>query len=129
MLTTETISIYAIPGINQSVFVAATKIATSHFGVAKEHLCSSSRNKPVVLARQFCLAMVNLSGYSTTVTGKAFNRDHATVVHAKKQIANLLETKHPRHDYNQLKHAIEEFASYYKNVDLSRLRWDEENND
>ena len=51
------------------------------------------RNREYVTARQATMTIfVTKRGYSQSRTGKFFNKDHATVIHAMKIVSNLLDT-------------------------------------
>jgi hypothetical protein len=60
----------------------------------------ASRNRKIELVVSRALIYEQLVGYmSLASAGKVFNRDHTTVIHSVKMLANLRETKTPEHLY------------------------------
>jgi chromosomal replication initiator protein len=71
-------------------------VVASFFGLSIEDLCSESRTRQLVNARQVAMYLVReLTDMSFPQIGKEFGgRDHSTVMHAKDKIANLMKEKH-----------------------------------
>lgn len=106
-----------------------TDVCCERFGVSRAQLKSKTRLLEVVLARQVAMLVIHLSGKSTIYAAGVFNKDHATLLHGKKKIIELLETKHPRHDYNTVTQILKRTAVLYKQVDLSMLQGQWQNMD
>lgn len=67
-----------------AAIIAAEAVAS---GLSPEIILSRSKTKLVADARKRCMAAVYRLGFSSTEVGKAFGRDHATVLHALKASA------------------------------------------
>ncbi|MFP4634540.1 MAG: chromosomal replication initiator protein DnaA [Nitriliruptoraceae bacterium] len=74
-----------------------------YFSLSVEELCSSSRNRPLVTARQIAMYLAReLTEMSLPRIGKAFGgRDHTTVMHAKSKIASLMQERRVIYDQVQ----------------------------
>jgi len=67
-----------------------TTAVARHFGVSLAVLLSDSRAAHIVLARHTAIALARrLHGYSLMRLGKAFGRDHTSIDHALRRIADL----------------------------------------
>ncbi|MGH3443343.1 MAG: chromosomal replication initiator protein DnaA [Nitriliruptorales bacterium] len=66
-----------------------------YFDLSVEDLCSPSRTKQLVTARQIAMYLIReLTDLSLPRIGKAFgNRDHTTVMHAERKIAKLMKER------------------------------------
>jgi chromosomal replication initiator protein len=75
----------------------------SYFSLTVEDLCSPSRSRQLVTARQIAMYLTReLTDLSLPRIGKAFgNRDHTTVMHATKKIAGLMQERRPIYDQVQ----------------------------
>jgi chromosomal replication initiator protein len=73
-----------------------------YFSLTVEDLCSPSRSRQLVTARQIAMYLTReLTELSLPRIGKAFGgRDHTTVMHAKSKIAGLMQER--RSIYNQI---------------------------
>jgi hypothetical protein len=77
-----------------------TRIVARHYGVTPRDLLGDSRSEPVVTARQVAMRLVREIGeMSFPEIGRAFNRDHSTVMHACKAtegelVGDLVEEIH-----------------------------------
>ena len=71
-------------------------VVADFFGLTVDDLCSESRTRQLVNARQVAMYLVReLTDMSFPQIGKSFGgRDHSTVMHAKDKIANLMKEKH-----------------------------------
>ena len=71
-------------------------VVADFFGLSVDDLCSESRTRQLVNARQVAMYLVReLTDMSFPQIGKSFGgRDHSTVMHAKDKIANLMKEKH-----------------------------------
>jgi chromosomal replication initiator protein len=74
-----------------------------HFALTVEDLCSPSRSRQLVTARQLAMYLTReLTELSLPRIGKAFGgRDHTTVMHATKKIAALMQERRPIYDQVQ----------------------------
>jgi chromosomal replication initiator protein len=74
----------------------------AYFSLTVEDLCSPSRSRQLVTARQIAMYLAReLTDLSLPRIGKAFGgRDHTTVMHAKSKIAGLMQER--RTIYNQV---------------------------
>jgi chromosomal replication initiator protein len=75
----------------------------AYFSVTVEDLCSPSRSRQLVNARQIAMYLTReLTDLSLPRIGKAFgNRDHSTVMHAKQKIADLMQERRATYDQVQ----------------------------
>lgn len=123
MLVRE-ISAYAIPGLPQNPYSAAILSVYNVFKVTEEDLKIKTRSKEICYPRQVCITMLLISGNSLTYSARQFDKDHATALHAKKIVSNVIETKYPHKDYENTIDALSKFKSYYPSADLSKLPGD-----
>jgi chromosomal replication initiator protein len=67
-----------------------------HFSMTEDEICSPSRTRTLVQARQIAMYLVReLTDLSLPKIGEAFGgRDHTTVLHANKKIAQLMQERH-----------------------------------
>jgi chromosomal replication initiator protein len=74
-----------------------------YFSLTVEDLCSPSRSRQLVTARQIAMYLVReLTEMSLPRIGKAFGgRDHTTVMHAKSKIARLMQERRAIYDQVQ----------------------------
>ena len=84
---------YVIPGIVRTDNLIDDIIASA-FGVSVDQMKSKRRYRPGTEARQFAMwYREKNTKESLSVIGNRYNgRDHATVLHAKKTVNNLIET-------------------------------------
>lgn len=61
--------------------------AAAQAGLSVEALRSPARRRPVAQARQQAMARMREVGFTTTQVGRFFGRDHTTVTHACKMVA------------------------------------------
>jgi chromosomal replication initiation ATPase DnaA len=83
------------PALPASATQRITRVVCQHFGVSREMLLSPRRNQMFVLPRAAAYYLLQeLSGASYCAIGRAFNRDHSTVLHSiekmRKRIADSL---------------------------------------
>jgi len=85
-----------------SVQVIMEEVA-EHFSLTIDDLCSPSRSRQLVTARQIAMYLTReLTDLSLPRIGKAFGgRDHTTVMHAKSKIANLMQERRAIYDQVQ----------------------------
>lgn len=64
----------------------------AYYGTTYEKITKQDRRMEVKIPRMLgMIAVYYQCGQSLTATGRVFKRDHATVLHARKAIANLIE--------------------------------------
>ncbi len=92
------------PESERPEITASTIMATcaEYFSVSVEDLCSSSRSRGLVTARQIAMYLCReLTDLSLPKIGHAFGgRDHTTVIHADRKIRSLMAER--RSIYNQV---------------------------
>ena len=73
-----------------------------HFGFTIDELCSASRRRPLVIARQIGMYLFRtLTDFSYPAIAREFGgRDHTTVIHAYDKISALMKER--RHIYEQV---------------------------
>lgn len=78
------------------------EVAT-YFSITAEELCSASRSRQLVNARQIAMYLTReLTDLSLPRIGRAFgNRDHSTVMHATQKIAGLMTERRVTYDQVQ----------------------------
>lgn len=68
-------------------------IVSEHLGISSSDLYSKKRTNEIAHARQTVMFLATkLTDLSTTDIGKQFNRDHATVLHARDKIQEMINT-------------------------------------
>jgi chromosomal replication initiator protein len=74
-----------------------------YFSLSLDELCSPSRSRQLVNARQIAMYLVReMTDLSLPRIGKAFGgRDHTTVMHANTKIANLMQERRATYDQVQ----------------------------
>ena len=87
-----------------------TEAASEFWDVTVSELLGKKRTVDIVWPRSVCMVIGQEAGYSSTATGKYFNRDHGTALHAKKTVSDLRET---REAYNQQYRQFVAFAKKY----------------
>ena len=71
---------------------AIAELAAPIWGVKSTDLLSRRRvSQEVTGARQACMTVLRTRGYSLSAVGRAFDRDHGTVLHAVKSVTNNVE--------------------------------------
>jgi chromosomal replication initiator protein len=75
----------------------------AYFSITAEELCSASRSRQLVNARQIAMYLTReLTDLSLPRIGRAFgNRDHSTVMHATQKIAGLMTERRSTYDQVQ----------------------------
>lgn len=87
----------------------AIRVVSQMSEVSESDILSGKRDNILVISRWLiCYYLHNVKGYSTTITGKAIHRDHATVVYGIKQIERAKENPNR---YRLLYHFIERFET------------------
>lgn len=86
------------------------------YGITKQSLGERNRKRPVVQARNLIMVCEHMiAGKSLEKAGQIYNMDHSTVIHAKKNVLNNLESK----DFYSMK--MKTICSkYYMRYKLSR---------
>jgi len=76
---------------------------SAYFSLTPEELCSASRSRQLVNARQIAMYLTReLTDMSLPRIGRAFgNRDHSTVMHATQKIAGLMTERRATYDQVQ----------------------------
>lgn len=97
---------------NDPIVVMIFNLVKKHTGIDVEDLKTKSRKRPKVVARQLNMSFIERhTKYTLQAIADIFNRDHATVLHAKKTISDLIDTDKNIRILNEL---IEEEISKYK---------------
>ena len=70
------------------------KVVSNHTGFSEQQICMKTRKREIVEARQMAMKLTkdNSKLSLATIGSMIGSKDHATVLHACKTIANLLET-------------------------------------
>lgn len=77
-----------------------------HCGVKPSDICSTSRERSIVEARQIVCWIAASEGIGTSAIGRGINRDHGTATHSIEKVTrtrHLLE--HARHIQNEMNRA------------------------
>lgn len=70
--------------------IAAT---AAHFGERPDRLLDRDRSAPLVWQRQLAMYLATqLTGRSLPAIGRVFDRDHTTILHARKCMADRVQT-------------------------------------
>jgi len=80
-----------IKSVNRSITIDSIQEAVAkHYKIKKEDIISKKRKKIFVLPRQIAMSLAKLlTTKSLPEIGKAFNKNHATVIHSIKKVAEL----------------------------------------
>lgn len=103
------------------------RAVAAEFVVPVEVLLSQSRKRAIARPRQIAMYLADkLTNSSLPRIGKAFDRDHSTVVHAIKATKNLLATsdKLPERVRRVERNLIEEDARYSLAARVHRVQTD-----
>ena len=89
---------------------------SAYFSLTAEELCSASRSRQLVNARQIAMYLTReLTDMSLPRIGRAFgNRDHSTVMHATQKIAGLMTER--RVTYDQVQELTNRITSTTRSV-------------
>jgi len=89
---------------------------SAYFSLTPEELCSASRSRQLVNARQIAMYLTReLTDMSLPRIGRAFgNRDHSTVMHATQKIAGLMTER--RATYDQVQELTNRITSTTRSV-------------
>jgi hypothetical protein len=68
-------------------------VIANSFNTEPKHIFSKTRKQNVVKARQLAMAMISCDGSTLSEAGMIFKKDHATVLHAKKAMLDIIDTK------------------------------------
>lgn len=115
------VSAEAIPGIPRTKEEILSGIMKDIWGTTFEDLSKKNRKREMVLPRQLCMAMLNIHGYSNTKAAQPFNKDHATTIHSRKVISNIVDTKYPKDDYDRVTRTLQRYKEHFSDFDLSEL--------
>ena len=67
-----------------------------HFGVSAVEILADRREKRIVQPRQIvCWLACELTPHATTIIGRYLNKDHTTVISARRKIDRLISEAHP----------------------------------
>jgi chromosomal replication initiator protein len=100
----------------------AKQVIKNVFAVDFEQMKSKTRKREIVFPRQIFMTLLQINGVSSSKAGANFGKDHATALHAKRKVViNILETKYPKHAYYNIINSINEYKSYFPNIDLSEM--------
>ena len=94
---------YAIPGISRLFsHEHITMQVCRAFEVTPEEIKSKTRERRVAVPRHVAMYIMRQKGMRVAEVGHIFNRSHCTVIHANKNVQNIIETKDKSY-YPQLK--------------------------
>lgn len=92
-----------------AAYIASIKrVVSHHFGLPEYEMTSHRRSRRIARPRQIAMALAyELTPLSLPAIGRHFgNRDHSTVIHARRIVADLLENDPAFHaNYHDLKTA------------------------
>lgn len=92
-------------------------------GFSLDALVTKSRKRELVLTRQAIFyVLITNKLCSLNTAGALFNRDHATVLHAKRSVANILFTKYPKSEYLLVTNLIETAHAITGNSDMPNVQ-------
>lgn len=78
---------------NDKMFSIVRQEIERYYNIPYEQLISGTRKRPICEKRQLLQVLaLKHTKLSTVAIGRLTNRDHATVIHARKTINNLLST-------------------------------------
>lgn len=93
------ISPYAWPGMPDSLrsSITADQIidaVCAHYDINPAVLCQSNRRRDIVIARNVCWHLMRrlMKRIYLTEMGRMFHKDHTTVIHGLRSIANDIDT-------------------------------------
>jgi chromosomal replication initiator protein len=104
-LTRSVVTLELAQGVLQALFPDAGEtrvtsdliisVSADYFDVTAEEICSSSRSRPLVNARQMAMYLCReLTDLSLPKIGERFGgRDHSTVVHATQKVRQLMQER------------------------------------
>jgi chromosomal replication initiator protein len=104
-LTRSEVTLELAQGVLQALFPNASEtrvtsdliisVSADYFDVTPEEICSSSRSRPLVNARQMAMYLCReLTDLSLPKIGERFGgRDHSTVVHATQKVRQLMQER------------------------------------
>lgn len=75
--------------VNSQISMVLEKTASA-YGIEMDDLLSRTRRADIAVARQFAMHSLRVAGLSFPRIGKAFDRDHTTVIHAFNKVEKLL---------------------------------------
>jgi len=94
------------------VVVMIFNLVKKHTGLSVDDLKTISRKRHIVVARQLNMYFIcKHTRYTLQAVADIFKRDHATVLHAKKTISDLIDTDRKIRSLNE---AIEDEISQHK---------------
>lgn len=89
------ISTYAIPGVVKAQTIQDIKIGVAqYFNIPVKTLDKNTRKREIVQPRQIAMffSLQARKGSLATIGNEIGKKDHATVLHAKKNVMNLYDT-------------------------------------
>ena len=91
--TQEALKDYIAAGMPFRITIdRVAKIVCDHFGVSLEELKGRTRSRNLVVPRQIAMYLCReMTDHSLPDIGKAFNRDHSTVIHAHAKVGDLVQ--------------------------------------
>jgi chromosomal replication initiator protein len=95
--------------VSKEEFEGIVRIVCDVYRVTPKLLLGRERWQPLVEARQIAMVIVRNRGMTYQRTGKMFDRDHGTIIHACRNIANRIETdRHAKARWEYVKHLARE---------------------
>ncbi|MFI3226807.1 MAG: chromosomal replication initiator protein DnaA [Clostridia bacterium] len=97
------------PGLRPTPELILKEVA-KYYSITTDKIASSNRSKEMVQPRQVAMYLVrNLTDYSLPEIGKAFSRDHTTVLHSIHKIEEYIKTT------DDMKNIIEDLTKNIRN--------------
>ena len=88
----QEINYYAIPGVAPSYYQYISESALK-YGITIDQLKLKTRKEPIAEARMYAMYLIRLNTKLTVnQIGDKYNKNHASVTHAKKTIQNRIDT-------------------------------------
>ena len=95
--------------VTKEEFEGIVRLVCDVYRVTPEQLLGRNRWQPLGEARQVAMTIVRKRGASFHEAGRMFDRDHGTILHACRNIANRVETdRHTKARWEYVKHLAKE---------------------
>lgn len=114
---------FALPGYKVNVSFKAQKLMPGKvidcvcqcFMISSNDIFKKDRTRRIVIARQTAMyLLVNKCGVTKLATGRLFNQDHTTVIHAVRLVSGLIDVDQ---DYRKIFMAVTELLAANSTLD------------